>query len=75
MTPSEAIQNHPVKFISYILVLVGALNWGSIGLDKGDFVGKLVGANSKYVFILVGLAGLYLAAHEVYWIYESNKQK
>ena len=49
--------------LSLILVIVGALNWGSIGLFGFDFVGFLLGGQlsvmSRIVFALVGLAGLW----------------
>lgn len=48
---------------SLILVIIGALNWGSVGLFKFDFVGWLFGGQaatfSRIVFALVGLAGLW----------------
>ena len=48
---------------SLILVIIGALNWGSIGLFKFDFVGWFFGGQaatlSRIVFALVGLAGLW----------------
>lgn len=46
-----------------ILVIVGALNWGSIGLFGFDFVGFLFGGQmsmlSRIIFAVVGLAGLW----------------
>lgn len=49
--------------ISLALVIVGALNWGSIGLFKFDFVGWLFGGQdavfSRIIFTLVGIAGLW----------------
>ncbi len=48
--------------IAVALVVVGALNWGSIGLFKFDFVQAIFGnmtALSRIIFILVGLAGLW----------------
>ena len=45
------------------LVIVGALNWLTIGLFGFDFVGFLFGGQlsvmSRIVFALVGLAGLW----------------
>ena len=45
------------------LVIIGALNWGSIGLFGLDLVGYLFGGQlsvaSRIVFALVGLAGLW----------------
>lgn len=49
--------------ISLVLVIIGALNWGSVGLFGFDFVGALFGGNgalmSKIIFSLVGIAGLW----------------
>lgn len=49
--------------LSLILVIVGALNWGSIGLFGFDFVGFLFGGQmsmlSRIIFAVVGLAGLW----------------
>lgn len=43
------------------IVLVGALNWGSIGLFSFNFVNKIFKKKAIYIYILVGLAALYLA--------------
>lgn len=49
--------------ISLILVIIGALNWGSIGFFKYDFVSMLLGGSGtllpRIVFAIVGLAGIY----------------
>ncbi|MPN32308.1 hypothetical protein SDC9_179786 [bioreactor metagenome] len=46
-----------------ILVIIGALNWGSIGIFGFDIVGTLFGGQtstvSRIVFTLVGLAGIW----------------
>lgn len=50
-----------LKTISYILVLVGALNWGLVGLFDFDFVAKIFGEMStlsRLVYILVGLSAV-----------------
>jgi uncharacterized protein len=51
-----------------VLVIVGALNWGLVGLFEFDLVAEIVGeefgaanALSRMVYVLVGAAGLYLA--------------
>ena len=47
--------------ISGLLVIVGALNWGLIGLLHKNLVHRLVGSIPKaerIVYILVGIAGL-----------------
>ena len=49
--------------ISLILVIIGALNWGSIGLFGFDFVAAIFGGQmsvmSRIIFTLVGIAGLW----------------
>ena len=48
--------------ISLILVIVGALNWGAIGLFGVDVVSSIFGAGSlitRIIFSLVGIAGLW----------------
>ena len=52
-----------VNKITLLLVLVGALNWGSIGLFQLDLVATLFGGQmallSRLVYGLVGIAGLW----------------
>lgn len=52
-----------VDTIALILVIVGALNWGLIGLFNFDLVATIFGGQtallSRIVYSLVGLAGLY----------------
>ena len=48
--------------ISLVLVIVGALNWGSIGLFGVDLVSSIFGVGSilsRIIFSLVGIAGLW----------------
>ena len=49
--------------IALLLTIIGALNWGSIGLFQFDIVGWLfAGADSlisRIIFTLVGVAGLW----------------
>ena len=49
--------------IALIIVIIGALNWGSIGLFGVDLVGTLFGGQhamvSRILYSLVGLAGLW----------------
>ena len=51
--------------VAAVLVVVGALNWGLVGVAKFDLVAALLGYGSilsSIVYTLVGLAGLYQAA-------------
>lgn len=69
MTPSEAFKSHPIMIIANILVIVGALNWLAVGLLRADYVTQLLGSEyAKYIFIIVGLAGAYLAYHKLMWL-------
>lgn len=49
--------------IALLLTIIGALNWGSVGLFQFDIVGWLFdGADSlisRIIFTLVGVAGLW----------------
>lgn len=49
--------------ISLILVIIGALNWGSIGLFQFDIVAWIFGGQgavvSRIIYVLVALAGLW----------------
>ncbi len=49
--------------LSLILIIIGALNWGLIGLFQFDLVGSLFGGMSgvisRVIYTLVGLAGLW----------------
>jgi len=49
--------------LSLILVIIGALNWGLIGLFQFDLVASLFGGHdailSRIIYSLVGLAGLF----------------
>ena len=52
-----------IDTITLILVIVGALNWGSIGLFGFDCVAFLCGGQmavlSRVIYSLVGIAGLW----------------
>ena len=49
--------------LSLIFIIVGALNWGSIGIFRFDFVSWLFGgqgaAFSRIFYTLIGLAGIW----------------
>ncbi|MDI6619487.1 MAG: DUF378 domain-containing protein [Clostridiales bacterium] len=51
-------------WFSLLLVIIGALNWGFIGLFNFDLVGFLFGGSmsflSKVIYGLIGFAGAYL---------------
>ena len=49
--------------LSLILVIIGAVNWGLVGLAKFDLVAWIFGGQtagiSRIVYAIVGLAGLW----------------
>ncbi|MBE7015717.1 MAG: DUF378 domain-containing protein [Ruminococcaceae bacterium] len=49
--------------IALTLVIIGAINWGSIGLFNFDIVGALFGGQqsvlARVIFAVVGIAGLW----------------
>jgi uncharacterized protein len=52
--------------VSIVLILVGALNWGLVGLANFDLVGTLLGHGSvlsRIIYIVVGLAAAFQIAH------------
>lgn len=53
-----------MDWIAIVLVVVGALNWGLVGLFSFDLVAALFGDMSmlsRIVYSLVGLAAIYVA--------------
>jgi uncharacterized membrane protein YuzA (DUF378 family) len=52
------------RFIAYIFVLVGGINWGLVGLGAINIVGLLLGGPmsllARLVYILVGVSAAYL---------------
>lgn len=53
-----------LDWIAMILLIVGGLNWGTIGFFNFDFVRAIFGQSwlSRIVFGLVGLSAIYVAA-------------
>ena len=50
-------------FMAKTLVVVGALNWGLVGLINFDLIEKLFGhmtAFSRILYILVGISAIFL---------------
>jgi len=53
-----------VDWIALVLVIVGGLNWALVGIFKFDLVAWIFGdmsVVSRIVYILVGLAAVYMA--------------
>lgn len=55
-----------LDWIALVLVIIGGLNWGLVGLFKFDLVQAIFGSISwlaSLIYILVGLAALYMIYH------------
>lgn len=52
-----------ITILAFILVILGALNWGLWGFFQFDFVAWLCGGNttwlSRLIYAIIGLAGLW----------------
>ena len=54
---------HNLKKVAYVLVLIGALNWGLVGIFGLDIVTLIFGSLPmivSIVYVLIGLSALYL---------------
>lgn len=52
-----------LKIIAYILVIIGAINWGLVGFFGFDLVASIFGEMSlvaRIVYSLVGISGIIL---------------
>ena len=57
------MRNNFISWLAFILVIVGAINWGLVGFFAFDLVATLFGPMStvsRIVYGLVGVAGIYL---------------
>lgn len=53
-----------VDYVAFVLVVVGGLNWGLVGAFEYNLVDSLFGVGStlaRVVYVLVGLAAVYMA--------------
>ncbi len=51
-----------LKNITFVLLVIGGLNWllvGAVGWDIGEIFGGQMAAISRVVYVLVGLSALY----------------
>jgi uncharacterized membrane protein YuzA (DUF378 family) len=57
------LRDNAITWVSIILVVIGAINWGLVGLFDWNLVAALFGAGvlARIIYVLVGAAGLYLA--------------
>jgi len=51
-----------LDWIGFILAIIGALNWGLVGVFKWDLIAKLFGdmtTLTRVVYTIIGVAALY----------------
>ncbi len=54
-----------IKNLSYILLLIGAINWGLVGLFNFDLVAFLLGdmtVASRIIYTIVALSGIFYSS-------------
>ncbi|KQP35946.1 hypothetical protein ASF44_21375 [Pseudorhodoferax sp. Leaf274] len=59
-----------LDYIALVLLIVGGLNWASVGLFQFDLVAAVFGVMSiatRFIYVLVGLAAIYAIALCVRW--------
>jgi hypothetical protein len=51
-----------VDWLAWVLVVVGAFNWGFVGIASVNLVELILGtgALTQVVYLLIGLAGVYM---------------
>jgi len=60
------MEKNALDWIAYVLVIIGAINWGLFGIWGFDLVYAVLGSVAwlaKTVYILVGVSGLYMIYH------------
>ena len=62
-----------LKFTSFLLVVIGALNWGLVGLFGFDLVAFLFGEMTFLTRLVYGLVGLAALIAPVIWIMHQNR--
>jgi len=53
------MEMNPVDKVSWILIVIGGLNWGLIGFFNYDLIGKLSSGIARTIYAIVGVAALY----------------
>ena len=57
------MRSRPLDWTALTLIIIGAINWGLIGLFRFDLIATLFGGMesilSRVIYVIIGLAGLY----------------
>lgn len=57
-------------WIAWVIVIIGAINWGLIGFFAWDLVAAIFGdmtATSRVIYSIVGLAGVYMIIKAIWY--------
>lgn len=68
--------HYVIKWVAWILAVVGALNWGLVGLFQFNLVEALLGVGSTatmVVYDLVGLSALVLIGFKIAKVMKKKK--
>ena len=57
-----------LELFSYVVILIGALNWGLVGAFKVNLVDKVFGKYNFVIYILVGLAAVFNLFQRDYYL-------
>ena len=55
-------KSNPIDLIAVILVVIGAINWGLMGILEKDLIMGIIGLGwsiARIIYILVGVAGVW----------------
>lgn len=69
MKGEENMRNKALDCLALTIAIIGALNWGLIGLFSFDLVAFIFGNMSwlsRIIYALVGIAGLYIITFYMY---------
>ena len=65
-----------VGWIAWLLVVIGALNWGAVGINSNyDIVAMLLGAGTtaaRSIYIVIGLAALVVIYYKIQCLKSKN---
>ena len=63
------MKNKGLDYLALTIAIIGAINWGLIGLFSFDLVAVVFGNMSwfsRIIYALVGIAGLYISTFYMY---------
>ena len=63
MREEFGVRLNVLDYVSLIFMIIGALNWGLIGIAEYDLVKIILGdtSSAKITYILVGMGGVYFS--------------